>query len=175
MFVVSISGAQGTGRTTLARAVGEAVSSPVFSRDILLSARRDSGYPVETMEDLQRLSSAGYRLQGALIGQQLSLGQPAIVECIAPEAVRGPWRRIAGSHGARFLFVDCVVSDRDLHQRRLEERETTGAGGWRRIEWREVEATLVGLGAPAAGCVVADAVHPVAANVERIVAALAEP
>jgi len=31
------------------------------------------------MEDVQRLSSAGYRLQGALIGQQLSLRQPAMV------------------------------------------------------------------------------------------------
>jgi predicted kinase len=175
MFVVSISGAQGTGKTTLARAAGEALSSPVFSRDLLMGALSDSGYPVETMEDMQRLSSAGYRLQGALLGQQLSLGQSAIVECVAPDAVRSTWRGIAESHDARFLTVDCVVSDSSIHRERLEHREESGGRGRRRIEWTEVEATMAMLGPPGPDTVVADATHPVAVSVERIVAALVEP
>jgi predicted kinase len=174
MFVVSISGAQGTGKTTLALAAGQALSSPVFSRDVLMGALSASGYPVDTMEDLQRLSSAGYRLQGALIGQQLSLGQSAIVECVAPDAVRASWRGMAEAHDARFLTVDCVVSDSSIHRERLAQREESGGRG-RRIEWREVEATVAMLGPPGSDTVVADAVHPVAANVERIVAALVEP
>jgi predicted kinase len=172
VFVVSISGAQATGKTTLARATGEALSIPVFSRDILMSTLSASGYPVETVEDMQRLSLAGYRLQGALIEQQLSLGQSAIVECVAPEPVRSEWRRIAASHEALLLAVDCVISDVAVHKERLELRERSGKRGWRRIEWSEVEATLATLPAPGPDTVVADAVDPVVSNVEHIVSAL---
>jgi predicted kinase len=73
VFVISISGAQATGKTTLARAVGRRLGVPVFSCDPLMTALRDAGYPVATREDLTRLAEAGYRLQGALIRQQLSL------------------------------------------------------------------------------------------------------
>ncbi len=172
MFVISVSGPQASGKTTLARALGAELGVPVFSRDPLMGAIEDAGYPVETVADIQRLGLAGYGLQGVLIDQMLAQGQSLVVECIAPAAVRSAWQKTAGNHSALYVLVDCVVSDRELHRQRLEWREGSGAGGWRRIKWEEVEATIVGLGPPGPGAIVADAVCTVTENVAAVVAAL---
>ena len=172
MFVISVSGPQGSGKTTLARAIGQRLQVPALSRDPLMGAIKESGYPADNPKDLQRLGLVGYRLQGVLIDQLLAQGHSVVPECIAPPIIRGAWREMAQRHGARFVMVDTVVSDRTVHRARLEHRENSGAGGWRRIEWSEVEATVAALGPPTAGAVVADAVNPVAANVDLVVAAL---
>jgi predicted kinase len=172
MFVISVSGSQASGKTTLARALGERFGAPMLSRDPLMTALKESGYPTETPQDLQRLGLAGYRLQGVLIDQLLGQGHSVVLECIAPPMVRDAWKEVAGRHSARFVNVETVVSDSDLHRQRLEDRESGGQGGWRRIEWSEVEATISGLGPPSADAVVADAVCSVEDNVQLVVDAL---
>jgi predicted kinase len=170
MFAISVSGPQGSGKTTLARALGQRLGVPALSRDPLMGAIRDSGYPAESLEDLQQLGVAGYRLQGALLEQLLGQGLSVVLECVAPAAVRDAWRRIADRHAAQFLEVDTVVSDADLHRSRLDERENSGQRAWRRIEWSEVEAAIATLGPPGPGAVLADAVNSVEKNVNLIVA-----
>lgn len=172
MVVISVSGAQGSGKTTLARALGQRLHIPTFSRDPLMTAIKDAGYSTDGEQDLQRLAIAGYRLQGVLIDELLGQGHSVVLECIALPVVRDAWQQISERHGARFLKVDTVVSDRALHKERLEHRENSGQGGWRRIEWSEVEATIAGLGEPASDAVVADAINDVEHNVALVMAAL---
>jgi predicted kinase len=172
VFVISVSGPQGSGKSTLARAIGQRLQVPALSRDPLMGAIKESGYPASKPEDLQKLGLVGYRLQGVLIEQLLAQGHSVVLECIAPPSIREAWRKTAQQHGAQFVMVDTVVSDRTVHRARLEHRENSGAGGWRRIVWSEVEATMAALGPPTAGALVADAINPVAANVDLAVAAL---
>lgn len=172
MFVISVSGAQASGKTTLARSLGRKLGAPVFSRDPLMAAIKDSGYPVDAPEDLQRLAHVGYRLQGVLIDQLLGQGHSVIVECVTAPMVRQQWRAIAERHAAKYVQVDTIVSDTALHRRRLEEREQSGKGGWMRIEWTTVEATLTALGPPSPESIVADGVRSVDKNVAAVVAAL---
>ena len=172
MFVISVSGPQGSGKTTLARVLGQRLGAPTLSRDPLMAAVKDSGYPTDTPEDMDRLGITGYRLQAVLVDQLLGQGHPVVVECIAPDAVRDAWKQLADRHAAQFVKVDTIVSDRDVHRQRLEDRENSGQGGWRRIEWSDVEATIDWLGPPSADAVVADAVNTVEDNVSLVVAAL---
>ena len=170
VFVISVSGAQGTGKTTLARALGQHLGGVVVSRDPLMGALKDAGYPTDAPQHMQRVAIAGYQLQTALTAQLLGQGYSVVLECIAPPVVRDAWNKLADEHAAQFVKVDTVVSDRDLHRARLEEREASGKGGWRHIDWSEVEATLAALGSPAEDAVVADAVSSIEDNV-RLVAA----
>lgn len=71
VFVISVSGPQGSGKTTLALALGNRLGAPTLSRDPLMAALKDSGYAADSPKDLHRLSLAGYRLQGVLIDQLL--------------------------------------------------------------------------------------------------------
>lgn len=172
MFVISVSGPQGSGKTTLARALGQRLQAPTLSRDPLMGAIKDSGYATDSPEDLQRLGLAGYRLQGVLIDQLLGQGYSVVVECIAPPVVRDAWKQVADRHSARFMAVDTIVSDPHLHRERLEQRENSGKGGWRRIEWSEVQATIRGLGPSSGDALIADAINSVDDNVNLVVAAL---
>ncbi len=80
MFVISVSGPQASGKTTLARALGERMHAPTISRDPLMAAIKDSGYPTDSPQDLHRLSQTGYRLQAVLIDQLLGQGQSVVLE-----------------------------------------------------------------------------------------------
>lgn len=172
MFVISVSGPQCSGKTTIARALGQRLGAITLSRDPLMGALKDSGYPTGTRQDLRRLGLAGYRLQEVLVDQLLGQGHSVVLECIATAAVRDEWKRLADRHSAQFIKVDAVVSDRALHRERLEGRENSGKGGWRRIEWTEVEATISGLGPPSVDAVVVDAINTVEDNLALVVAEL---
>lgn len=67
--VVSITGLQGTGKTTLARALGSQMNAVVFSRDPLMDVLQDGGVPFEAVPDrgLRGYPELGYDLLTALL------------------------------------------------------------------------------------------------------------
>ena len=125
VVAIVVSGPQATGKTTLAMALGTALSIPVFSRDPLMRALQAS-LPWPVTRHGPWVPATGLGLQTALLARQLELGQSAILECIAPLAVRQEWRRMCLDSGCRFVSVECTCPDADAHRARFEQRPSAG-------------------------------------------------
>jgi hypothetical protein len=146
-------------------ALGTAMAVPVFSRDPLMQALQAAGRPWTARR--RWVPAAGLRLQTTLLARQLELGQSAILECIAPPAVRQEWRRMSIAAGGRFISVECTCTDADVHRARFERRQGAGRRG---RGWDVVAATIRRYQPDAGADFVADAMRPVADLVADVIA-----
>ena len=165
-MAIVVSGPQATGKTTLAMALGAALSIPVFSRDPLMRALRAS-LPWPASRHGPWVPATGLSLQTALLARQLELGQSAVLECIAPLPVRLEWRRMCLVSGCPFVSVECTCSDAGTHRARFEQRRR---GGRRGHGWGYVTATMRRYQPDAAADFEADAIRPLADLVAGIAA-----
>ena len=129
VVVVSISGVQGTGKTTLARALARPLNAMILSRRPLMEALA-AGLKLDTSIDsnLARIGELAYDLMTALLQEQLETGLSVIIDCGVGEELREEWRDITNSAGQSFLFIDTVCSNVELHRQRFEARGPTWIG-----------------------------------------------
>ena len=163
--LILCSGLPGTGKSTLATALGRALSIPVFAKDWLEATLWRSGIGRE-----QSSGWAGYALLTALAESQLRLGQSVILDCVAGrETLRGEWQALATQHGAAYRPVECVCADEALHQARLAGRQR-GIPGWYELDWAEVERVRAGYEPWTADRLVLDMATPLAENLATALA-----
>ncbi|MEM7113898.1 MAG: AAA family ATPase [Chloroflexota bacterium] len=130
--LIIFSGLPGTGKSSIAEAVGRQLQIPVFAKDWLESALRRSGFQENT-------GYAGYELLTTLAERQLRLGQSAILDSVASiTAVRQKWRTLVQTHDADWCVIESVCSDIPLHQARLANRQRH-IPDWAELSWEEVE------------------------------------
>jgi predicted kinase len=127
VVVISISGVQGTGKTTLARAPARPLRAMVLSRRPLMEALAASGLTLDASMDfnLVRIGALAYDVMTARLQERLEIGQPVIIDCGVGDALRDKWRNITNSARATLLFVDTSCSNVELHRRRFEARGPT--------------------------------------------------
>lgn len=124
MDAISISGLQGTGKTTLARALGSALGAVVLSRGALMDVLIASGVPAQSGDfEIKTVGDMAYDLQTALLREQLSMGFSVILDCAAGKGIRETWRTVASQAGASFWLIDTVCSNVELHRQRFQSRE----------------------------------------------------
>lgn len=166
LHVISISGPQATGKTTLATATARAIGGVKFSRDPLMDVLQRGGVPQDSdpATGAWGFPMLGYGLQAALMHEQLGCGQSVVLECIAPEPVQDSWRQTAESKGARFWIVETVCSDAALHRRRFDERGQSKRGDWV-LTWDVVEETMQAYTPHPDALYIADSVNSVDDNV----------
>jgi hypothetical protein len=75
-----------------------------------------------------------------LLARQLELGQPAIMESVAPMQARQRWREMTVEAGHRFTAVECICTDRAVHRARFEQRRANPCR--RSSGWRKATATM---------------------------------
>ncbi|NHZ71902.1 MAG: AAA family ATPase [Aquificales bacterium] len=132
MQFIVVSGVPGTGKSSVAEAIGRPLGIPVFAKDWLEATLRRSGLQGET-------GYAGYELLTTLAERQLHLGQSVILDSVASfERIRVQWRRLAEAYGADWRVIECICSDLILQRQRIESRQR-GIPGWHELTWADVE------------------------------------
>jgi hypothetical protein len=106
-----------------------------------------------------------------LILRQLIVGQSAIVDGVASDAVLDAWRTLAEEHGASFLVVECVCTDEALHRSRTEGR-VRGILGWHEVGWDHVERMRLETLPLQADRLTLDAVDPLELNLQVLLGLL---
>ncbi len=173
MRLIIFTGLPGTGKSSLAEAVGRQLGIPVFAKDWLEATLIRCGLGQDEV-NTQALGYAGYELLTTLALRQLTFGQSAILDSVASvERIREQWRGLAAEYGAGWHVLECICSDESLQRRRLEKRER-GIPGWYELTWAEVERVRGYYEPWKENRLVVDTVKPLAENIEVILAHLQE-
>jgi predicted kinase len=146
LLVVATGGWVGTGKSTVSQAAARILGAPRLEVD-RVSASLIHDPPVEPIRsgghweheaDWERHFAPGFTeavyaelfRQARLVTES---GRSVVLDgCFARQPLRDAARRMADEGGARFVFLECRL-DRDLHRRRIAERERqlgTKPGTW---------------------------------------------
>lgn len=164
---ILFSGLPGTGKSSLAEAVGRELKIPVFAKDWLEANLVTSGLVSNNKDQL--LGFTGYNLLTLLAKRQLELQQSVILDCVAStESIRVTWKDLADCFGANWLVIECICSDENLHRERLLERERR-IPGWYELDWADIERIKTYFVPWNEPRLVLDAVHPYEENVSKAI------
>ena len=137
MKLIVFSGLPGTGKSTLAEALGRDFGIPVFAKDWLEATLLRSG--LKPAKEDNSLGFAVYELLLTLAERQLMLGQSVILDSVAAsQTIRNAWHKLAEQYHADWRVIECFCSDEALHRTRLKGRRRE-IPGWHELEWSEVE------------------------------------
>ena len=163
MQLIVFAGLPGTGKSSLAEAVGRQLSIPVFAKDWLEGVLVRCELRPKA-ENAPGLGFAGYELLTTLADRQLRLGQSVILDSVASTvAIRAQWQDLAARHSAAWRVIECLCSDEAEHRSRLDRR-VRGIPGWHELDWGDVQR-VAGYYAPwQEPRLVLDAVRPLADN-----------
>jgi len=131
--LVVMSGLPGTGKSTLAEALAEALAWPVFSVDPIESALLRSG-----LERSFETGLAAYWVAEVLADEQLKRGLSVIVDAVnAVREAQTMWLNLARKRCVSLRLIECVVAEA-VHQQRIETR-VRGMHGIPEVSWQDVE------------------------------------
>ncbi len=131
MLLVALRGMPGSGKSTLGRAVSERLGWPIIDKDdvkdLIDGHCDDSG-------------TLAYTVMFNIARRQLQQGLNVI--CDSPltyESLYEQARRIADDTGARLVVVECVCSDEEEWQRRVDARQDMGLPGHHMTNWEKLQ------------------------------------
>lgn len=167
MKLIIFSGLPGTGKSTLAEALGRQFNIPVFAKDWLEAVLLRNG--LQPDKNGKSLGYVGYELLTVLAERQLMLGQSVILDSVASiQTIRYTWKELAVKYEADWCIIECICSDEFLHRERLSTRKRN-IPGWHELEWAEVERVKGYYQPWDEKRLILDMMHPIAENIIRVV------
>jgi predicted kinase len=170
--LVVMAGLPGTGKSTLAGAVGTRLKLPVVSVDPIESAILSAGIDAD-----QPTGLAAYLVAETIAESVLASRGGIVVDAVnAVQPAREQWIRLASRHATPVRFLEVVCSDESVHRARLAARGRQLAHlaepSWHAVEqsldeWEDWEGDTA-----AVPRLTLDSVQPVDALAERAVAFL---
>lgn len=159
-MLVLLTGLPCTGKSTVALAVGDELSAPVYSVDPLEAVMLRAGVGRE-----QRSDRVAYDLAAELAEDQLRRGLPVVVDAVnALEHLRTWFRGIADRNDRPTALIQTVCSDRERHRRLVEGRERFIAGFPYEPTWDDIDARAGEYEPPQGERLVLDAAEPIERN-----------
>jgi predicted kinase len=127
-MLISLSGRQGTGKTTIACELARDIGAVYLRVDSIEQSMRGDGWPVD---------GEGYCVAHAVAEDNLRLGRTVVADSINPwPATRADWRAVAERVGVPILDVELVCSDEREHRRRVEAGAVGLVG--QRPTWQDI-------------------------------------
>jgi predicted kinase len=136
-WMVLMKGHPGSGKSTIARAMGRALVWPVIDKDDV----RDWFWFFDEVND--QAGRYAYDAMWQLAETQLSLGLSVICDSPLSEVVGyQDGLKVAARHDAQVLVVECVCPDEAEWRRRIEARAGKGKPGHHIVTWEQMQALL---------------------------------
>jgi predicted kinase len=159
-LLVLLTGLPCTGKSTIAAAVGDELSAPIFSVDPLEAVLLRAG-----VDRRQRSDYIAYDMAAELAEDQLRRGLPVVVDAVnALEHLRSWFLGIADRHDQPTALIQTVCADRELHRRLVEDRRRTIDGFPYEPTWTDIEARACEYEPPTGDHLVLDAGEPMEQN-----------
>jgi predicted kinase len=139
-MLVVLSGLPGTGKSTIANAVGRAWRLPVLSVDPIESAILRAG-----VRPTFETGLAAYFIAETLADSYLSSGVDPVIDAVnSMDQARNMWRHLAQRHDVELRVIECLLADEGIHRARLASRNrelALGEPSWTDVERRRTEWT----------------------------------
>lgn len=117
-LIIQMSGAPGSGKSTIARLLGRSIGGVVIDHDVLRSTLLESDIPFD------RAAKHAYRLQWTLARDVMKQGLNIIIDSTCNfQEVLDQGSALARQHGYTYWYVECKVQDVDLLDQRLRSRD----------------------------------------------------
>ena len=133
--LVVVSGLPGSGKSSVAEALGRRLSAPVLSVDPIEAAMWRCGIAPSFETGV-----AAYEVVAVLAEQQLRLGLNAIADSVSSlEIARDMWRQAARRAESSVEVIEVICSNVEAHRNRLAGRQRT-IDGFPEPSWQDVLA-----------------------------------
>lgn len=135
-MLIIFSGLPGTGKSTIAHALAQALHAVYVRADSIEQQLRSSVLKLKSIDDL------GYLAGHAVAEDNLRLGHSVVADSVNPWTLtRQGWRDVAAKVGVRSFDVEIICSDPNEHRRRVETRQVNIPGlvlpTWQDVQERD--------------------------------------
>lgn len=167
-MVIVISGLPGTGKSTLADAIGAHLRIPVVAKDPIEATLRRGGITAAGGS-----GALAYDIVTSLAEEHVRAGLSVVIDSVATTAsIRTQWQDLSERWRVPLVAIECICSDEMSHRRRLATRQR-GIPGWPELSWDDVLDVRARYEPWTGDRLVVDAANPAPANLARALTHLA--
>jgi predicted kinase len=172
-MVVLVTGVPGTGKSTVADAVGRELGATVLGWDWAMAGLTANDEVQATIDQLPAPDrwALGWSILLSLATAELRRGSSVVLDGVARDPQVQAVRALAAGVGARSLVIACTCSDPEVHRSRVEDRRRN-IPGWYELQWPDVAASAAQWSPPADVDIELDAVLGLEDNLSGVRALL---